>query len=456
MRIQKNRGDTSAQSRRDPVTENLVRRIGAVSHSSRIHSVHNRAIARLLDWLVSDLNAVLATKGECRLELDGGYAFVNGAPVRSSRELRGQVSAFYRDIKQHDIGGFRLRGPAGKAGLIALLEGIGEEGLEREEFQKRIEARGVRELELLPVRKIMSGTLAGTGSSVRVAASESLRAYVRTVTAVEAALKDGNMEKIPAPLYKGVQDLADLAIDEPAHHLALTSLKEEIDAGIRHPVNVAILSMALARRIGLDRAALVELGFAALMAAALSSGRSDEERLQAAARVLHVPKVTPARARRMLVIYQHGLPRWQGLHLYARICAIATSYDRLTTRSANTGADTGADTGDNPPAGLLPDEALARMQEENTFDPELMARFTQVVGRYPLGTVVRLSSQEIAVVYHTAADPALADRPVVRVLRDRDGRPTDRVIDLAADSRTIAAVIDRDLAGLEDSLDFFR
>ena len=446
MRIQKNRDDTSAQSRRDPVTENLVRRIGAVSHSSRIHSVHNRAIARLLEWLVSDLNAVMATKGECRLELDGGYAFVNGSPVRSSRELRRQISAFYRDIKQHDIGGFRLRGPAGKAGLIALLEGIGEEGLEREEFQKRIEARGVRELELLPVRRIMSGTLAGTGSSVRVAASESLRAYVRTVTAVEAALKDGHMEKIPAPLYKGVQELADLAIDEPTHHLALTSLKEEIDTGIRHPVNVAILAMALAHRIGLDRAALVELGFAALMAAALCSGKSDEERLQAAARVLHVPKVTPARARRMLVIYQHGLPRWQGLHLYARICAIATAYDRLTTRSAV----------DNNLAGLLPDEALARMQDENTFDPELMARFIQVVGRYPLGTVVRLSSQEIAVVYHTPADPALADRPVVRVLRDRDGRPTDRVIDLAADSRTIAAVVDREMAGLEDSLDFFR
>lgn len=429
--------------RRDPQAETMVRHFGAVAHATRIHAVTNRAVARLFDWLIQDLNSITATRGEFRFELDGSYPFMNGAPIRASREQRAQLSSFYELIRVYHSGGFRLKGPASRATLAAYFDGVREPHADRAAFQAYLNARGAQNIELLPPRKLVSGSVAGKGHSVRVAASDALRGYVRTVAAIESSMKADNIDRIPAQIYKAVQELVGLAAEEPDHHLALTSIKEDIDFKLRHPANVAILAIALAHRLGIHRSLQVELGFIALIAGSLCTGADDTTRLMVAARQTQTPKMTPARARRMLALYEHGLEHYQGTHLFSRIIAIVMAYDRLTTQH-----------GDH--AGLLADEALARLQQERRLDPDLLRVFSRVIGRYPLGSVVRLSSGELAVVYHSPADPAKADRPVVRVIRDPAGQAVSRIVDLAVDPRQIVGMMDRALAGLDDSMDFFR
>ncbi|HNH50267.1 MAG TPA: hypothetical protein PKY30_24745, partial [Myxococcota bacterium] len=85
-----------------------------------------------------------------------------------------------------------------------------------------------------------------------------------------------------------------------------------------------------------------------------------------------------------------------------------------------------------------------------------MGVFNRVIGRYPLGSAVRLSSGELAVILHSASDPSRADRPVVRIVRDPAGRPLGRVVDLATDPRQILGLVDPELAGIDDTLAFFR
>jgi cyclic di-GMP phosphodiesterase len=54
------------------------------------------------------------------------------------------------------------------------------------------------------------------------------------------------------------------------------------------------------------------------------------------------------------------------------------------------------------------------------FDQHLVRRFTQLIGIYPVGNLVRLNTGQVAVVLKVyAPDP---HRPQVRVLFDRDGR----------------------------------
>lgn len=429
--------------KRDPVSESLMRRFGAVTHATRIHVVTNRAVSRLLEWLIQDLNSISATRGECRLELDGGFPFVNGIPVRASRGLRAQLAEFSDILRSRMTGGFRMRGPASRACLSAFFDGARAGASDRPVFQVWLDAHGAQSMELLPPRKLMAGAVTGSGSSVRVAATDALRGYVRAVHAVQRASAAHSLERLPSQLFKAVQDLADLAMEEPDHHLALTSMREEIAGESRHPLHVCILAMALGQRLGMDKSMLVELGFTAMLVGALCSDGNEQQRLEAAARLISGSKLTPVRARRVLVMYEHALERPFGLHLYSRIVAIAVAYDRLTTR-----------TEDHTP--LLPDEALARLQHSPRFDPELLSVFTLVVGRYPLGCAVRLSSGELAVVLHTSSDPARADRPVVRVVRDPSGRPLGRVVDLSTDNRQILGMVDPELAGLDDSYAFFR
>jgi hypothetical protein len=69
-----------------------------------------------------------------------------------------------------------------------------------------------------------------------------------------------------------------------------------------------------------------------------------------------------------------------------------------------------------------PSERIIEVLKRNDgtqFDRHLVRRFTQLIGIYPVGNLVRLNTGEVAVVLKiNAADPY---RPQVRVLFDREG-----------------------------------
>ena len=69
------------------------------------------------------------------------------------------------------------------------------------------------------------------------------------------------------------------------------------------------------------------------------------------------------------------------------------------------------------------DRILAVMKRNDglQFDQNLVRRFVQLIGIYPPGTVVQLSTNEIAIVLQVhAPDP---HRPRVQILRDPEGHP---------------------------------
>ncbi|HWR42571.1 HD-GYP domain-containing protein [Sporomusa sp.] len=97
------------------------------------------------------------------------------------------------------------------------------------------------------------------------------------------------------------------------------------------------------------------------------------------------------------------------IHEYARIVAIADVYDAITS--------------DRPyKEGSLPHEAYEIMMSlANThFDPVILKTFLSQIAIYPLDSIVRLSSGEIALV--TRVIPGLQTRPILKVIVDADGR----------------------------------
>jgi hypothetical protein len=76
------------------------------------------------------------------------------------------------------------------------------------------------------------------------------------------------------------------------------------------------------------------------------------------------------------------------------------------------------------------DRILAVLQRNDgkQFDQNLVRRFVQLVGIYPVGNLVRLNTKDVAVVLKTyAPDPY---RPRIRVLIDRTGRKIDHPLEL--------------------------
>jgi len=104
-------------------------------------------------------------------------------------------------------------------------------------------------------------------------------------------------------------------------------------------------------------------------------------------------------------------PMSRGPDLFSRIVSIAEAYDALTT--------------DRPwRKAYLPDEALGYMLSESgkRFDPALLKVFVNTLGLYPVGTLVRLTTGELAVVVYGGGEGGRATRPIVAMVGP-DGRP---------------------------------
>lgn len=94
------------------------------------------------------------------------------------------------------------------------------------------------------------------------------------------------------------------------------------------------------------------------------------------------------------------------IFIFSRIISICNMYDELTSGTPNQKA-------------LLPSEAIEYIMANNAsaFDPELVKIFLQKVAPYPLGTIVKLSNGDKAIVIEN--NQSCSTRPKVRTLTDK-------------------------------------
>ncbi len=122
-----------------------------------------------------------------------------------------------------------------------------------------------------------------------------------------------------------------------------------------------------------------------------------------------------------------------GPTVLAKLVSVVDAYDAITTvRSYK-----------KP---MTPIEAMAFLEKGRgtRFDPYHVDAFISMVGAYPPGAMVRLSSNEIGVVVQAGEKPG---RPTVKLLVDENGKPftEEQELDLEGDQaqgRMVAAVID--------------
>jgi len=103
------------------------------------------------------------------------------------------------------------------------------------------------------------------------------------------------------------------------------------------------------------------------------------------------------------------------LSLTGRILMIADCYDAMTSSRVYRREP------------MSPAKVLNLMFQKSgkTFDPILLKIFITCVGIIPIGTLVELTSEEFAVVLKPAADLSESERPLVKVIADRQGNPLD-------------------------------
>ena len=266
-----------------------------------------------------------------------------------------------------------------------------------------------------------------------------------------------------------VDNLAQAVAQNRTALVALTALKEYDNYTFTHMVNVSILTMAQARALSVEGDLLREFGLAALM--------HDIGKVRTPIEVLHKPDKlsdTEFAVMRMHVVdgaeilrrtpdmpalapvvaFEHHL-RLDGtgypigvtrsrLNLGTMLCSIADVYDAMRSQRAYQESF--------PTDRIL---SVLKRNDGRQFDQHLVRRFSQLMGIYPPGNMVRLDTGEVAVVLRIyAPDPY---RPRVRVVVGGDGEKLARPRDVnlwehsetAAGPRAILSPVDPSALGID-------
>src|SRR5262249_30118744 len=350
--------------------------------------------------------------------------------VDGTRLPRGTASlvGFARDLRDRGIEKVTFTRGLSRGEVSTLLSVFSDRSSSPVPLSDRLVSKGIRNVTLgrIVVDEV-SDDQAGIAAARRVYGQA-----VETAESLWNAAKAGDQPD-PGAARKIIDGLARLVTQDRTSLMALTALKKYDNSTFTHMVNVAALSMAQARSLNIEGPLLREFGFAALMH---DIGKvhtplevlnkpdkltSDEFAVMKrhvidGAHILRRTPEMPALA--PIVAFEHhlrqdlsGYPENIGarrLNLCTMIVSIADVFDALRS---------------NRPyrQGLATARICSIMGEQGNpaFNQVLLKRFVNLMGLFPVGNLVRLSADELAVV--TAEHPADPFRPQVKILTDRTG-----------------------------------
>ncbi len=407
---------------RDP--EDLVRRLAAGLRSAELYAAGHPLVERSGTALATACSGYLSDAPSVVIGFIGDDVVVNDTRIgKGSASLTGFVRAL-RDKEIEKITVHRGVTPEETRMFLAELA-VRKSVLS---VAERLSARGVR--------RIVVGRVAVEEPPHDDFGIEAARkVYDTAVGSAEnlwAQAKAGE-EPDPGTARKIIDSLADIVNQDRTSLMALTALKKYDNYTFTHMVNVAALSMAQARALNLEGPLLREFGFAALMhdigkvntplEVLNKPGKLDNEEFKLMKQHVvdgaHILRRTPEMpALAPIVAFEHHLKQdlsgypenigYRKLNLCTMIVSIADVFDALRS---------------NRPyrEGLATARIKSIMSEQGNpaFNQVLLRRFVNLIGLFPIGTIVRLSTEEVGVV--TAEHPDDPFRPQVKVLFNAKG-----------------------------------
>jgi putative nucleotidyltransferase with HDIG domain len=414
-------------SQRAKVAEELVRRLAAALRGAQLYAAGHPLVTRSIAALAETLTLAHATASSVTIGIIGDDLVVAETPVPRAAETMGELM---RRLRQSGIERIVIDRGVQADELSQLVQSVA-----------RADRVGEQTAALAQLPHIRVGRIevedrvdaAGDIATFR-------RLYTDAVAVAERLWESADVEGAPdADAARGMVDsLAQAVAQNRTALLALTALKNYDNYTFTHMVNVSILTMGQARGLGVEGALLREFGLAALMhdigkvktpteilnkPDKLTDTEFDilkRHTIDGAEILRQTPEIPPLAP---VVAFEHhlrsdgsgypvGVSRPQ-LNLGTMLCGIADVYDAMRSQRIYQEA-------------FPTDRILAVLQRNDgkQFDQHLVRRFSQLVGIYPVGNLVRLNTGEVAVVTKThAADPF---RPRVKVLLAATGATLER------------------------------
>jgi HD-GYP domain-containing protein (c-di-GMP phosphodiesterase class II) len=406
----------------------------------KLYPVENAAVQKALEDLAQSTGDILKHEDELEFRVSGEFIFINATRLRLDLDNYASFSHLLSVFRGSGIGVLRLHESATARDWLVFLSILQSPGRETPEekftiVNGKLEQAGVRIFEL-------GHATESDETEFREKAKEAAkRTYSQSVAVTKDVINSVRMGRSPniKKIKRVVQSIVDQILNEENSLVGLTTIRDYDEYTFTHSVNVCIFSVALGRRLGLTKLQLYDLGLAALFHDIGKSrvpldilnkpgGLSDEEwRIMTAHPWLGVLALFQMRGqqelpyRSMVVAYEHhmktdltGYPRSirpRTMGIFSKIVAVADGFDAATSRRAY-------QTEPLSPASVLQE---MRDNPRRGMDAVVVKAFTNLLGIYPVGTLVVLDTFELAIVHSANPNPELVSRPIVRVVSDAKG-----------------------------------
>lgn len=441
----------------------LVIQISILIKMSRLHGHTNSALDNPVDSALTVIKT-LAHDESISLRVQNDFLFLGQRHIKVTAAQMPVFATVIDTLNHWGIGGITLSSQVEARDFrefIFMLAGFDEGSSSIATLRSALNGKSVKGIDLEERRVLRGKATAKTR-------------YANAASAVGKLVQDSREKGTIGfkQAKRAIQSIVDLMMNDEASLLGLTTLRCHDQYTHNHSVNVSLLSMALGNRAGYPKVELAELGLAALfhdlgkanipMEVLNKPGEFTEDEWQmmrnhptegtlsltAMRGIANLPgRLASASFEHHMNLDFSGYPKlnvpWK-LSMTGRILMIADCYDAMTSSRVYRREP------------MSPSKVLGFMfgKAGKSFDLTLMKLFATCVGIIPIGSLVLLDTNELAVVLKPATDPANAEHPYVKVISDANWAPIENGPELDLQEKDETGEYHRSIIRLIDNTEY--
>ena len=432
---------TSAESEHLLAGE-FITRFYRLLKGTTLYDRKNVIIDRLTQECLQIANTIINAEGHLFLKVVRDNFFFNNARIQVKADRYPIFKALMVELRRRWIGELEFLEESNAEKLkefVFLLSGLEDNNESNYLYvKKQLEFRNVDGLDVGKLEFFKDEEIY-TDSEDQKRYSKEI--YFKALNLVKEVVENVKNQKVlnVRKAKRLMQNAVNAIIQDESTLLGLANIKNYDEYTFNHSVNVAIYAIALGQRIGVPNKHLSHLGMAGLFhdigktgipreilnkTAKLTSEEWSVIRahpLLGAETVIRMKEWGELSTRMVSAAFEHhlkydlsGYPRLarkRKITLFSRIITLSDFFDALVRPRVYNRFP------------FVSEKILGFMLERSgkDFDPTLVKVFVNMIGIYPLGTLVLLNTNEMGIVTQVQEDAEMIERPKVCLLSYSDG-----------------------------------
>jgi len=434
------------------IIEDIFIRFSSALRTAQLYEPNNDTFIRQVNLLFDLIQTILKNEGKAHFQFRANTLFFNTVRVKFDFHSYHNFKFLADIFKEREIGtlGFEPGLSQEELTQFVTLFVDGEEENPFENFEAKIKEKGIGHIFL---EKIHPSDTVG-GKEEEEFMQSAVKVFFKSITHLKEVVEREKQKKMVKlkTTRRLMQSIVNLISQNESFMVGLTNIKNYDEYTLNHSTNVCVLAVCFGRRLGFEKRELVDLGVSAFFhdigKLAISKeildkpGKLDENEMKimqthpwhGAKKLACLKELSILPVSALNVAMEHhiwsnltgaGYPKyWKKNYtdLFSRITKICDFFDAVTTERPYRKKT------------ATREEAVSWLLEKTgtEFDAVLLKVFANMIGVYPIGSLVVLDTGAWGIVTEVNPDIAYMTKPKVKIIADKKGNKIDgKIIDLA-------------------------